>query len=507
MKRPAVVLAVVLMLLSVTLIGYRILWLGYPRFPTVSSEVWQLSIQARAKAGRDGLQVEMGLPYGHPPQTILSEQITSGTLDFTLSRDRANRIGVWSGSMADGEEFIRYRATILMQSGGARRQEPPETEDYPPKVQADERALAERLAERWRKLPLPHKIRAIVSTLDNNWGDTRPDERDLQAWYKLYEKHGAVTGLLVLLRAADIPARPVEGLLLIESVRTRPLIWLEVWTGTKWDNLRLSTGEMYRDPNSLLPLRRGQPAIYLSSGKLSELQWTISREIVSQRILHFEQIMKSDRWLDRLSLFHLPGEFQETFRVLLLVPMSALVIGVLRNVIGFPMFGIFMPVLMALAFRNTGLLFGLGIFSFVIAVGYLFRRALNSLRLLLVPRLSVLLTLVIACLTGFALAGKALGLREFMAVGLLPIVILTMTIERFFVITEEAGAREGLHTALGSAAVAAIIYEIIRWEALQLTFFVYPELLFAVAALQVLLGRYTGYRLSEFARFRAFGRK
>jgi len=76
-----------------------------------------------------------------------------------------------------------------------------------------------------------------------------------------------------------------------------------------------------------------------------------------------------------------------------------------------------------------------------------------------------------------------------------------------FVITEEAGAREGLHTALGSAAVAAIIYEIIRWEALQLTFFVYPELLFAVAALQVLLGRYTGYRLSEFARFRAFGRK
>jgi hypothetical protein len=93
-----------------------------------------------------------------------------------------------------------------------------------------------------------------------------------------------------------------------------------------------------------------------------------------------------------------------------------------------------------------------------------------------------------------------------MAVGLLPIVILTMTIERFFVITEEAGAREGFRTAVGSAVVAAMTYGIILWEPLQLTFFVYPELIFAVAALQILLGRYTGFRLSEIFRFKALRR-
>jgi hypothetical protein len=87
---------------------------------------------------------------------------------------------------------------------------------------------------------------------------------------------------------------------------------------------------------------------------------------------------------------------------------------------------------------------------------------------------------------------------------LLPFVILTMTIERFFVIIEEAGVREGLRTAAGSAAVAAMTYGIIQFEPLQLTFFVYPELLFAVAALQVLIGRYTGYRLLELFRFRRF---
>jgi hypothetical protein len=83
-------------------------------------------------------------------------------------------------------------------------------------------------------------------------------------------------------------------------------------------------------------------------------------------------------------------------------------------------------------------------------------------------------------------------------------VILAMTIERFFVVIEETGVREALITSSGSAAVAVITYGIISWEPLQLTFFVYPELMAAVAAVQLLIGRYTGYRLSEFIRFRAF---
>ncbi len=70
---------------------------------------------------------------------------------------------------------------------------------------------------------------------------------------------------------------------------------------------------------------------------------------------------------------------------------------------------------------------------------------------------------------------------------------------------EESGVRQGLETALGSAAVSVIAYGIISSESLQMTFFLYPELLAAVAAIQILLGRYTGYRLSELFRFRSLG--
>jgi len=163
-----------------------------------------------------------------------------------------------------------------------------------------------------------------------------------------------------------------------------------------------------------------------------------------------------------------------------------------------------MPVLMALAFRNTGPVYGLAIFAGVVLFGYGVRSALDKLRLLLVPRLSLILTLVIFCFVILALLGNKLGLRQLMAVGLLPFVILTMTIERFFIIMEEAGVREGFRMALGSATVALITHEILHFEPLQLTFFVYPELLSGVAAMQVLVGRYTGYRLSEVFRFRKF---
>ncbi len=314
---------------------------------------------------------------------------------------------------------------------------------------------------------------------------------------------GPDVALLTLFRAAELPARSLEGLPLAERVMNHPLRWIEVWNGQNWDRLRPDTGDVYDRRSLLLPLVSGERSVItVAGGELKDIRFVMNREIVSNWRLQFERIRRSESFLDRWSLFRLPEEFQRTFRILLLVPVGALMISALRNLVGFPTFGIFMPVLMALAFRNTGILYGLGIFFGVVFIGYAVRRVLEKMRLLLVPRMSVLLTLVIGSFTILALVGSKLGIREFMAVGLLPFVILTMVIERFFLLVEEAGISTGMRTALGSALVAAITYFMISWEPLQLTFFLYPELLLAVSALQILVGQYSGYRLMELFRFR-----
>lgn len=506
MKRPAVLLALALVLLAASLPAYRIIGLGYPILPTAPGRTWQILIDAHVK-GREGeILLSLALPNEQAGRMLVEERITSGILDFNLLREGLNRIGVWSGSIGSGEEEINYRAIILIRPGRLSKTDPPVSKGFPPEVQKEERSLAERLSKNWEKLAPLARMKAAVAASGGKWEPPYPKDQDVQAWRTVQEKYGRVMALLTLLEASGIPARSVEGFRLIEGIKTRPLTWVEVWTGQRWESLRPETGEVEKNPAFLLPMATGGiPSARISGGELSEIRWIVSREIVSQWRLHFERIRRSNRFLDRWSLFRLPPEFQQTFRILLLVPIGALIIGVLRNIIGFPTFGVFMPVLLALAFRSTGLVYGLGIFVGVLFLGYAVRRGLDKLRLLLVPRMSVILTLVIACFTFLALMGNKFGLRQFMAVGLLPFVILTMVIERFFVLVEEAGLREGLWTAAGTAAVSVIGYGIISWEPLQLTFFVYPELLAAVAAAQILLGRYTGYRLSEIFRFRALG--
>jgi len=502
-KRPAVWLALAFLLLTAALLTYRIVWLGYPVFPTAPGRTWQLLIDAHIKGGGGETTLALAVPSEQVGRMLVEEKVSSGALNFNLLREGPNRIGVWSGTIGPGEEEVNYRAIILIRPGRPYKVDPPTLEKPPLVADKEEQALAERLTKNWIRLAPTARIKAVAAATAGEWGKPFPEDQDIQAWKILQGKHGRVEAFLMLLEASGLPARAVEGFRLFEGIKTRLLTWIEVWTGQRWESLKPETGEVEKNAAVLLPLAMGGlPAARVSGGEISEIRWILSREVVSRWRLHFERTLRSDRLLDQWSLFRLPPEFQQTFRILLLVPIGALMIGVLRNMVGFPTFGIFMPVLMALAFRGTGLGYGLGIFAGVLLIGYGVRRLLDRLRLLLVPRMSVILTLVIACFTGLALVGNKYGLREFMAVGLLPFVILTMTIERFFVIVEEAGIREGLRTAAGSAAVSVITYQIISWEPLQLTFFVYPELLAGVVAIQILLGRYTGYRLSEIFRFR-----
>jgi len=509
MKHGAVWLALALLLLCSVLIGYRILRLGYPLFPTAPGKAWQLSMEAYMRPdGNEWVTILIGLPGSHANQIVIEERITPDSLTFNLLREGPNQIGVWSGEAVRGDKVIAYRAMILVDPSRPSKPSAPLLSSYPPGVEKSDQKLAERMATRWGDLEPPARLRAILETTRGKWGEPPPKEEDIRAWATLGEKHGPTAALLTLFQAADLPARVLQGLEMAESVTKTLTTWIEVWTGREWEKIDPESGALYGKQVLFLPLTTGiAAAVRPLYGELSEIRWVLNLQPISRWQHHFERIVRSGRFLDRWSLFRLPSAFQETFRILILVPIGALMICVLRNLVGFPTFGIFMPVLMALAFRSTGIVYGLGLFAGVVLIGYGVRRWIDKLRLLLVPRLSVILTFVIFCFTLLALIGSKLDIREFMAIGLLPFVILTMTIERFYVIVEEAGPRKGLQTAAGSAAVALITHEVLHLDFLQLTFFVYPELLFAVAAVQILLGRYTGYRLSELLRFGVMGKR
>jgi hypothetical protein len=277
MKRPAVLLAVALLLISLALICYRIIWLNYPVFPAAPEKVWHLSIDAHVKGGEKETTVMIGVPYTHKGQTVAEERIRSGLLSFNLLREGLNQIGVWSGTLGFEGATIGYSAIIRVQPQRPSKTKSPTLEPYPPNVGKEEQELAKRLVGSWLSLRPEDWLRRVAAAVKGIWGTPPPDDQDLQAWSSFQEKHGRVTTFLVLLRAIRLPARVVQGLQLTESITNSTLTWIEIWTGHEWESLQPEKGEIYQKPASLLPLTtNGLDAVRVTDGELSEVRWTLT---------------------------------------------------------------------------------------------------------------------------------------------------------------------------------------------------------------------------------------
>lgn len=219
-----------------------------------------------------------------------------------------------------------------------------------------------------------------------------------------------------------------------------------------------------------------------------------------------KQGRKLEQKLVEYSLFGLPIQTQSVYRSVLVIPVGLLLLVILRNVVGLKTFGTFMPVLIALAFRQTGLVWGIAFFSVVVAIGLSIRFYLERLKLLLVPRLAAVVIVVVLTLAALAVLSHKLGFETGLSIGLFPIIILAMTIERMSIVWEERGPLESLQQALGSLVVGALCFALMTLAVVEHLVFVFPELLLVLLALILLLGRYSGYRLTELRRFRELAR-
>jgi hypothetical protein len=101
-----------------------------------------------------------------------------------------------------------------------------------------------------------------------------------------------------------------------------------------------------------------------------------------------------------------------------------------------------------------------------------------------------------------SMTSHRMGLEMGLSVALFPMVIIAMTIERMSVVWEERGAADAIRAGLGSLLVAVAAYIFMGMAWLEHLIFTFPELLLVILATVIVLGRYTGYRLTELRRFK-----
>jgi hypothetical protein len=313
---------------------------------------------------------------------------------------------------------------------------------------------------------------------------------------------GRARAMVAICRAAKIPARLVTGLEIRPSDDLRPHIWVEAMSDGRWEAYDPLNGFAHDLPHNFLPLRRDGGGLLRESG-MADLRLTLTARRIPPPPGQFRE--EGQRPIDVLDLTRLPLELHAPLSVILLMPLGALLTAVFRTVIGVRTFGTFTPTLLALAFVYNDWRTGLVIFFAVLVLGLTSRSALDRLKLLMVPRLSVMLTLVVLTMVfGVSLLDYLHWTTSTEAV-LLPMVILTMTIERYYLTTEEDGPKFAFQLLAGTLLLAFLCYLVLRWDAVGQMLLKFPELHFFTIALLILLGRYTGYRLTELWRFREFG--
>lgn len=168
------------------------------------------------------------------------------------------------------------------------------------------------------------------------------------------------------------------------------------------------------------------------------------------------------------------------------------------------MLGTFMPVLLALSFLEIPLGPALLMFAALLSAGLFFRFFLSRLNLLVVPRVAACVVVVSLLMIVFGLFSWRMGLTVGLQVTVFPMVVLAWTIERMSILWDEEGAGAALVQAGGSLSAAVLAYLVMRIRFVDYWAQYFPELLLILLAGILLIGRYTGYRMSELIRFKSF---
>lgn len=491
------------------LAGFGLTWyqhttLGIPFSPDDQEEIWTIEANLVYEPRNRPAKLSMFLPEFKERYHSLHERFVSDGYGMKIEKEGQNRQVTWSIRKPEGRQSLYYSVSVARRTDSKVLAKPGSTYTQKNRFNTPiEELAAQSLTEHIRSRTAD--IHTFVTEAIRTLGD--PDNNNAQL---LLDKTVSATGrasvLVRLLSQAHIPAQIMHALPLKEGVNLEPQIWIRCYNGDQWLYFDITTGDEGL-PDDMLPWWQGDEDVFVArGGKNPEIAFSISKDVVNSVQLTEIRSRGKPSLFSELSLSGLPVQTQIVYQTLLTVPLGVLVILALRSFIGLVTFGTFTPVLIALAFRETQLLGGIFLFTLITSIGLLIRFYLEQLRLLLVPRMAVILTVVVICMGVISVFGHQLGMDRGLSIALFPMVILTMAIERMSIIWEERGAAESIKTGIGSLIAASITYAVINQPELQHLVFVFPGVTLILLALMLMIGRYSGYRLSELARFKVLGK-
>ncbi len=497
-------IAILLIALGGGLTWYKHSVLGFSLVPATKEEVWTIEAQIQFSAAGGPITASFTVPNDGNGFDILMERYASLGYGVSKIQGPSNSRVEWTKRDALESQQLYYQILIRRSALGeyvnGDQPEPLQPAYFDESaLMAAQSLLAEARAKSSGPLSLARMLhQTLISTTEGqNTALLIPD--------RMFSEESLAILLEKLLVLEGVPARTVQGLYLNDGKRFQPIQQaLEIWDGQQWIFFDPRSGETGQSPNFFVWRRGGASLLDLVGGGRSQVRFSVLRELRPTTELASDTMAAKAPLLTDFSLYSLPVEEQNAFRRLLLVPVGALLIVIVRNLVGISTAGTFMPILLALSFDETRLVPGIILFVVIVGTGLAIRALLSDLNLLAVPRITAVVIVVIFLMAAFSITSHKLNFAEGLKVTFFPMIIIAWTIERLSIIWEEEGPRACLLRATSTVVVATLAYGLINLDIVRHLVFTFPELILVILAIVLILGQYTGYRLTELMRFSYF---
>ena len=495
-------LIAILVVLGLSVTAYQIFVLGIPVTEDATDDLWNIDAKVEFMPNaKDPVKIQMFVPPLSRDYVSLNESFISNNYGVAVNRVDGNRKVTWSARRAKGNQTLYYRLVLTKRYSAEKTKVKGPTFRDSIAVEGPEKLAAEALLAPIRQHSAD--VETFISEAIKRVNNLNDDNVKLLLAGDPASANKARIVELVL-SIAHVPVEKVHTIRLVADQPQVPELWLRSFNGTDWLYFNPDTGEQGLPTDRLLWWTGDENLITVDGGKKATVTFSMNNsEMNAIRLAKLTDENTDANFLE-YSLYGLPLQTQQTFMIMVMIPIGVLVILVLRNLIGLQTLGTFTPVLIALAFRETQLGFGIILFSVITTLGLSLRSYLEHLKLQMLPRLSVVLTFVVVLIAAISLLSHKLGLERGLSVALFPMVILTMTIERLSITWEERGAGHAMKVAIGTLFAASLAHLIMSVPELVYFVFTFPAILLILVGFMLAMGRYRGYRLTELVRFKAF---
>jgi hypothetical protein len=197
------------------------------------------------------------------------------------------------------------------------------------------------------------------------------------------------------------------------------------------------------------------------------------------------------------------GVPMDTVILLLMLPIIVTLIAFFRQVVGIKAFGIYTPAIVTFAFLAIPQLrYGVVVFLSVILIGMLMRFALKKLRILYLPRVAITLSTIAIVILFMLTLGGSMQRTGLASVSIFPILIMITIVEKFVATQIEKGNKIALILAVETLIISIVGYYVASWPMLIRIILAFPWIILLTIPVNIVLGKWSGLRLSEYIRFR-----